>query len=66
MSDRLSRIPVWVGVMLAFALLAAHLAYYAYLDVDDAYISYRYARNFARGDGLLFNPGQPPVEGSTK
>ncbi len=29
---------------------------------DDAYISYRYARNLASGDGLVFNPGER-VEG---
>lgn len=29
---------------------------------DDAYISYRYARNLAEGHGLVFNPGEP-VEG---
>ena len=31
---------------------------------DDAYISFRYARNLARGLGLVYNPGaEPPVEG---
>ncbi|HVS03276.1 MAG TPA: hypothetical protein VMT16_10945 [Thermoanaerobaculia bacterium] len=25
---------------------------------DDAYITYRYAHNLARGDGLVFNPGE--------
>jgi len=31
---------------------------------DDAFISFRYARNLARGLGLCFNPGvHPPVEG---
>lgn len=31
---------------------------------DDGFITFRYARNFARGEGLVFNPGvQPPVEG---
>ncbi len=32
--------------------------------VDDAYISYRYARNFARGLGLIYNPGER-IEGYT-
>jgi len=32
---------------------------------DDAMISMRYAANLAAGDGLLFNPGQAPVEGIT-
>jgi hypothetical protein len=30
---------------------------------DDAMISMRYARNLANGDGLLWNPGETPVEG---
>ncbi|HEY4688483.1 MAG TPA: hypothetical protein VIK33_04170, partial [Anaerolineae bacterium] len=63
MINRLARVPAWIGVALSVALLAAHLAYYATIKVDDAYISFRYARNFARGDGLRFNPGEPPVEG---
>ncbi len=53
----------WLGVGLALGLLGLHLAYYSYMDPDDAYITYRYARNFAAGDGLLFNPGRPAVEG---
>ena len=32
--------------------------------IDDAYISFRYARNLAEGHGLVFNPGEY-VEGST-
>src|SRR5260221_4689119 len=31
---------------------------------DDAYVSFRYARNFVRGDGLVYNVGEP-VEGYT-
>jgi hypothetical protein len=33
--------------------------------VDDAYISFRYARNAARGGGLTFNVGERRVEGYT-
>jgi hypothetical protein len=33
--------------------------------VDDAAISLRYARNLANGDGLVWNVGQPPIEGFT-
>ncbi len=33
-------------------------------QMDDAYISYRYAWNFVHGQGLVYNPGQP-VEGYT-
>lgn len=33
--------------------------------VDDAMVSMRYARNLAQGNGLVWNAGQPPVEGFT-
>jgi arabinofuranosyltransferase len=45
------------------ALLLIHGLSYDYIN-DDAYISFRYARNLARGDGLVFNVGEP-VEGYT-
>jgi arabinofuranosyltransferase len=32
-------------------------------STDDAFISFRYARNFAEGHGLVFNPGLERVEG---
>jgi len=32
---------------------------------DDAMISMRYAKNFAEGFGLVWNPGETPVEGYT-
>jgi hypothetical protein len=32
---------------------------------DDAMISMRYAKNFAEGNGLVWNPGEKPVEGYT-
>jgi arabinofuranosyltransferase len=34
------------------------------MDMDDAYISYRYVQNLAQGTGLVFNPGEY-VEGYT-
>lgn len=46
------------------ALLLAHAAAYAFL-CDDAFISFRYARNLADGFGLAFNPGFERVEGYT-
>ncbi len=53
---------------LAGGLLAGHLLYYARLigfdAVDDAYISFRYALNWAQGFGPVFNPGER-VEGYT-
>lgn len=33
--------------------------------VDDAYVSLRYARHLALGNGLVYNAGEPPVEGYT-
>jgi hypothetical protein len=36
----------------------AHLAYHASYTLDDAYITYRYSRNLARGLGLVYNPGE--------
>ena len=38
---------------------ALALAFYSRVTVEDAFISLRYARNFANGDGLVFNYGEP-------
>ena len=40
------------------------LAFLFRFTIDDAYISFRYAKNFAEGRGLVFNPGER-VEGYT-
>jgi len=42
-------------VALVFGLV--HVAYHFGYTLDDAYISYRYARNCAQGLGLVYNPG---------
>ncbi|MBU1879883.1 MAG: glycosyltransferase family 39 protein, partial [Chloroflexi bacterium] len=59
---------VWLAILLALVLLAAHQwHYYDALGrdaVDDAYISWRYAQNVVQGHGLVFNPGER-VEGYT-
>ena len=44
--------------------LAIQLVFVGYVK-DDAYIEYRYATNAAHGHGLVFNVGDPPVEGFT-
>jgi hypothetical protein len=46
--------------MLAFAVLTAALHVYLYRELqhDDAYITFRYARNLARGRGFVFNEGE--------
>src|SRR5215470_4166703 len=60
------RIPigVWIGLALSLAALLAHAWAYRFLT-DDAFISFRYARNLSRGLGLVFNPGSERVEGYT-
>lgn len=59
---RWSRLP-WLAfgvAMVPFALLVWRFDFVC----DDAFITFRYARNLARGLGLVYNPGvQPPVEG---
>ena len=57
--------PLQIALILFF--LAHALFYYWALGtdaVDDAYISFRYAQNAIRGNGLVFNPGER-VEGFT-
>ncbi|MHC4066890.1 MAG: hypothetical protein ACYSUI_20630, partial [Planctomycetota bacterium] len=47
---------------MTLALLLLHAAAYTFLT-DDAFISFRYARNLSEGLGLVFNPGFERVEG---
>lgn len=62
------RIPLDVPrLTLGFLLLALLLAILSaqndeFYPVDDAYISFQYARNWAEGKGIVFNPGER-VEG---
>lgn len=60
-ADPVSRRELWLlgAILLAFCLLAATLALPA---EEDAFIYYRYAWNWAHGQGLVFNAGDP-VEG---
>lgn len=64
---RLAREPL-TYLAIAILVLLVHQAFYlrelGYDAVDDAYISFRYAQNFARGHGLVFNIGER-VEGYT-
>jgi arabinofuranosyltransferase len=64
---RVAREPV-IYLIIAILVLLVHQAFYlgelGYDAVDDAYISFRYAQNFARGHGLVFNIGER-VEGYT-
>lgn len=57
--------PAWrtyLPLAVALACMAALLACFWPWTSDDAFISFRYARNLAQGHGLVFNPGEP-VEG---
>lgn len=57
----------WRAFVIAFALVLfqAFVAYFLRLIIyDDAYITYRYARNWAQGLGPVFNAGDR-VEGCT-
>ncbi|MEZ4299896.1 MAG: hypothetical protein R3B70_33415 [Polyangiaceae bacterium] len=53
-----------VGLVLPAVLLLACMWRLREHTVDDAYISYRYAKNLARGWGLVFNEGER-IEGYT-
>ena len=54
-----------------YFLLGLSLIYYFILQIraiwpftiDDMYISLRYANHWAEGYGLVWNIGEPPVEG---
>ncbi|MCB9765302.1 MAG: glycosyltransferase family 39 protein [Alphaproteobacteria bacterium] len=55
--------PALLLALIAAALLAQELSFGLNVQ-DDAFISYRYARNLSEGHGLVFNLGEP-VEGFT-
>lgn len=56
----------WVrrGLAAALAAYAVRAGYELRWVGDDAFISFRYAKNLVEGHGLVFNPGEP-VEGYT-
>jgi arabinofuranosyltransferase len=51
-----------VALASTLALLLWHAKQYAFM-ADDAFISFRYARNLSHGLGLVYNPGLERVEG---
>jgi hypothetical protein len=64
----------FVIILLAYSFYVAAFIYRTsfvidgtcyYCLFDDAMISMRYAHNFAAGQGLVWNPGETPVEGYT-
>ena len=50
--------------VMAIVVLAVVVSYFMRSAIDDAYISFRYAKNLVEGRGLVFNPGER-VEGYT-
>lgn len=54
----------WRAAEIVLYIVAAVAAWVVRFVQDDAFITYRYARNLARGEGLVFNPGER-VEGYT-
>ena len=55
-------LPLWVHacVLLAVAVLSLYIARAMWdWTYDDVFIIYRYARNFADGLGMVYNPGEP-------
>lgn len=59
----------WIELSLALAGAAAlagiAVLYLRHGFFDDSFITFRYARNFARGAGLSWNQGEGPLEGFT-
>ncbi len=47
-------------VLSAVAIFSVHVWKLHAFTLDDAFISFRYAENLARGDGLVFNTGEHP------
>ena len=60
----MARRVVLLGGNLPWLAVLAWLASAAWFVCDDAFISFRYARNLVEGHGLVFNPGER-VEGYT-
>jgi hypothetical protein len=60
-----TRWPLYIGlILLSFLLFGAVAAIFISYTVDDAFITFRYARNLVAGFGPVFNPGER-VEGYT-
>jgi hypothetical protein len=62
-----SRLPAWIpgtiAVLGGTALLSWRATYYGSWLVDDAAITFSYARSFTEGLGPVVHPGADPVEG---
>jgi hypothetical protein len=69
--DFLAAVLLVLAMVVCYALCAGRLTVpiggrpVTLLHLDDSYISLRYGLNLAAGHGLVANPGDTPVEGST-
>jgi hypothetical protein len=58
----------WVGIAIAVVVFLAMSGHYLRsigpLVIDDTFVFFRYAENFARGNGFVYNAGEP-AEGYT-
>jgi hypothetical protein len=54
-----------VAIFVSVILFILMLVYVWNFTVDDAFISFVYGEHLANGFGLVWNIGQPPVEGYT-
>ena len=61
---RALRLTLYAAACLVWVALLAWFASASWFLTDDAFISFRYARNLLEGHGLVFNPGER-VEGYT-
>ena len=57
------KLSILVLILIVVAVAAAQSIFYGPRTVDDLFISLRYADNLLAGHGLVYNPGEPPVEG---
>ncbi|NOZ71870.1 MAG: hypothetical protein GXP38_08145, partial [Chloroflexi bacterium] len=57
---------VSLALVLVILLLIIAQATHPVVPSEDAYITFRFARHLAEGQGLVWNLGEDPVEGSTE
>ena len=60
MTTKRLRQAILISSILIFSALTIHLWDY---EMDDAFITFKYAENLAEGHGLVFNIGSDPIEG---
>jgi len=62
--SKLGKFPTWLFVALGMIVAGLHAWYVYPWALDDSYISFRYAQNFANGHGIVYNYDER-VEGYT-